>query len=236
VADVGGPYNTLLGATNFDGSASFDPDSSGPLTYDWDFGDGSTHGSGISPSHTYAVESFTMTYTVTLIDNDGTENSAPVSTTVTVPSIGLPIPGQIEAEDYNTGGEGMAYHDTTAGNAGGVYRSDDGDIEVTSDSGGGYNVGWVNSGEWLSYDVTMQSSGNYDLELRVARRLSGNSNLHVEIDGIDISVLITVPKTGGWQSFITVNVPGVVLTEGPHVLTVYFDDGSINLNWLRFTQ
>jgi hypothetical protein len=82
----------------------------------------------------------------------------------------------------------------------------------------------------------VQSSGSYDLELRVARRLSGNSNLHVEIDGIDISGLITVPKTGGWQSFITVNVPGVVLTEGPHVLTVYFDDGSINLNWLRFTQ
>ena len=42
----------------------------------------------------------------------------------------LAIPGTIQAEDYNLGGEGVAYHDTTAGNEGGAYRHDDVDIET----------------------------------------------------------------------------------------------------------
>jgi hypothetical protein len=43
----------------------------------------------------------------------------------------LPIPGRIEAEDYKSGGEGVAYHDTTSGNSGGAYRSNDVDIQPT---------------------------------------------------------------------------------------------------------
>ena len=42
----------------------------------------------------------------------------------------LVVPGTIEAEDYDNGGEGVAYHDTVAGNQGGAYRSDDVDIEA----------------------------------------------------------------------------------------------------------
>ena len=42
----------------------------------------------------------------------------------------LSVPGRIEAEDYDLGGEGVAYHDTTPGNAGGAYRADDVDIET----------------------------------------------------------------------------------------------------------
>ncbi len=58
------------------------------------------------------------------------------------------LPGRIEAEDYDAGGEGVAYHDTTPGNEGGVYRLDDVDIEPLTGSKG-YNVGWIRPGEWL---------------------------------------------------------------------------------------
>ena len=40
-------------------------------------------------------------------------------------------------------------HYTTAGNAGGAYRTKHVDIEVTADAGGGYNVGWMAAGEWF---------------------------------------------------------------------------------------
>jgi serine protease len=59
----------------FNGSASYDPDGDS-LTYQWDFGDGST-GSGIKPTHTYAAGG---DYTVSLVVNDGKVDS-PVSTT-----------------------------------------------------------------------------------------------------------------------------------------------------------
>lgn len=52
---------------SFDGTGSFDPDGD-PLSYDWDFGDGSAHGSGATTSHTYTTSGV---YTVTLTVSDG---------------------------------------------------------------------------------------------------------------------------------------------------------------------
>src|SRR4051812_33251219 len=63
----------------------------------------------------------------------------------------ISLPGIVEAENFDRGGEGVAYHDTTAGNALGEYRSTRVDIGTTGDVGGGYSVGWTDKGEWLGY-------------------------------------------------------------------------------------
>jgi hypothetical protein len=63
------------------------------------------------------------------------------------------IPGTIQAENYDLGGQNVAYYDTTAGNSGGAYRTDDVDIEATTDTGGGYDIGYTAPGEWLAYTV-----------------------------------------------------------------------------------
>src|SRR5206468_9880928 len=49
----------------------------------------------------------------------------------------------VQFEAYDGGGEGVGYHDTTSGNSGGVYRSNNVDIQATTDAGGGYNIAWV---------------------------------------------------------------------------------------------
>ncbi len=56
------------------------------------------------------------------------------------------LPGTVEAERFDEGGSGVAYVDTTAGNGGGQYRSTDVDIDSTTDTGGGYNVGRTRPG------------------------------------------------------------------------------------------
>src|SRR5258708_5262982 len=61
----------------------------------------------------------------------------------------LQLPGLWQAEAFDNGGEGVAYHDTTAVNEGGAFRNTGVDIEPTLDVGGGYNVGWTHAGEWL---------------------------------------------------------------------------------------
>ena len=92
VASAGGPYSgTRLAAIALNGSASSDPDGDA-LSYAWSFGDGGT-GVGIAPTHHYAtVGDFTVTLTV----NDGTVDSAPVSTLVQIlnlpPTVALTAP------------------------------------------------------------------------------------------------------------------------------------------------
>ena len=92
------------------------------------------------------------------------------------------LPGRIEAEDYDTGGEGVAYHDTTPGNEGGVYRLDDVDIEPLIGSKG-YNVGWIRPGEWLEYRVKVSAGGAYTLRVRGASRW-GAPSLSLLVDGV----------------------------------------------------
>jgi probable HAF family extracellular repeat protein len=148
------------------------------------------------------------------------------------------IPGVIQAEDFDEGGEGVSYHDATTNNEGGSgsYRATDVDIEPTADSGGGYNVGWINAGEWLEYTVNVVSAGTYTLEARVASP-SGGGTLHVEMDGVNKTGAMTVPLTGSWQSWASISRT-VALPAGTHVLRVSFDtavSGAIcNLNLLRF--
>ena len=60
------------------------------------------------------------------------------------------------------------FHDNDAANQGGQYRTTAVDIEATTDSGGGYNVGWFDAGEWLEYTVNVPSAGDYTLTARVA--------------------------------------------------------------------
>lgn len=80
IADAGGPYQSFTNVEiSFNGSGSSDPDNDS-LIYAWDFGDG-TQGSGIFPQHTYSQA---KAYTVTLIVNDGKENSQPSTTQIVV--------------------------------------------------------------------------------------------------------------------------------------------------------
>ena len=79
----GGPY-TAEHTVPFDGSASRDIDQDIPLTYAWDFGDGTT-GAGVSPNKSYAANG---TYTATLVVTDALgKPSAPATTTVTIANV-----------------------------------------------------------------------------------------------------------------------------------------------------
>jgi uncharacterized repeat protein (TIGR01451 family) len=136
-----------------------------------------------------------------------------------------PIPGTISSEKFDNGGEGVAYHDTTAGNAGGQFRNTDVDIEVAGE--GGYDVGWTDEGEWLNYTVNVGSAGNYTVQLRVAS-LDG-ATMHVGFNGPSAGQWksVSIPPTGDWQNWTTVSVP-VTLGAGVQQMTVFFDTGAVN--------
>lgn len=145
------------------------------------------------------------------------------------------LPGTIQAEDFDTGGPGVAYQDTDAANNGGQYRpTEQVDIEATTDTGGGYNVGWISAGEWLEYTVNVAQTGTYTVEFRVASQMSGGA-LHLEKDGANLTGAVTAPQTGGWQAWTTISAANVSLSSGVQVLRLVFDGGPFNINWIRFT-
>jgi hypothetical protein len=149
------------------------------------------------------------------------------------------VPGQIQAEFFDNGGEGVAYHDVEAANLGGSLRNDVGvDIEPTSDGGAGYAIGHIRPGEWLEYTVNVTATGSYDLNVRFA---SGNGGgvAHLDVDGSNVSGSINFPGTGGWQNWTTITKTNLPLTQGQHVLRLAFDStagGDIgNLNWMQLS-
>ena len=143
------------------------------------------------------------------------------------------IPGVIQAEDFDNGGEGLAYHDCDGANQGGAYRASEGvDLEACSE--GGFDVGWMCSGEWLEYSVEVAQTGTYRLQARVASQSTGGG-FRVEFDGAGIAGAIVVPVTGGWQSWVTVTTLAD-LTAGPHVMRFVNTAGSseYNVNWFSW--
>lgn len=143
------------------------------------------------------------------------------------------IPGQIEAEDFDAGYPDEAYHDSDYGNNGNAYRTDDVDIEPCNE--GGYNIGWLRAGEWIEYTASIAHAGEYTLETRVASQSTGGS-FRFDLDGQDVTGPITVPPTGGWQSWQTVSATAT-LPAGVHTLRFVNLDasGEFNTNWFRFT-
>ena len=72
------------------------------------------------------------------------------------------IPGRLEAENFDAGGENAAYHDDSPGNIGGAYRPGE-NVDLQACSEGGYNVGWINHDEWLKFSVHVNTTGTYKL-------------------------------------------------------------------------
>jgi len=142
-----------------------------------------------------------------------------------------PLPGTVEAEDYDIGGPGIAYNDSDIGNNGGAYRTEDVDIEGTTDAGFGFNVGWTVPGEWLEYTVDVVEGGVYDVEVRVASA-AGGGTLHVELDGVDITGPLSFPSTGGWQIWTTIRAEDVEVNPGLQNLRLAIDAGEFNVNWI----
>jgi hypothetical protein len=135
------------------------------------------------------------------------------------------MPGTVEAENFDYGAEGVAYHDTGSTNAGGAYRQTGVDIEYASE--GGFDVGWTAAGEWLNYSVNVSSSGSYTVQVRVASAIGGT--IHIGFNGSNVWKSLAVPVTGGWQVWSTLSFPAT-LAAGPQILTVFFDTGAVNLN------
>lgn len=108
------------------------------------------------------------------------------------------------------------------------------DVENCSDNGGGQNVGWIDAGDWMVWDINPANSGTFNVEYRVASANGGGTIQLEKAGGNPVYGSIAVPSTGGWQTWTTISHQ-VNLTAGAQQIAIYVPAGGFNINRINFT-
>jgi hypothetical protein len=159
---------------------------------------------------------------------------APPQRPFTGSAIQVPLGGvTFEAEDYDCGGENVAYHDTTAGNQlGSLYRPDE-STDIWDMPGGGQVVRNFDTGEWMEYTINVLNAGSYRLGIMAGHNATPGL-YRIDVDGVDATGNVTVPGTGSWDVYQWVDSPNTVnLTAGTHVLRLFSVQQSYRVEKVR---
>jgi hypothetical protein len=137
---------------------------------------------------------------------------------------------RFEAEDFDHGGEGVAFHRADIEAANNIYRSSNVMIRPAQDipggyllgAGGGFCVTGLKAGDWLEYTLDLQKEGFYDIGVRTASRGMGGS-IHIEFDGEDRTGSIVLPDTKGDLDWTTVHAGKVYLEKGIKIMKLFVE-------------
>ncbi|MEI9945790.1 MAG: carbohydrate-binding protein [Chitinophagaceae bacterium] len=195
-----------------------------------------------------AAGTYVFRLTVTQNDNQTATSDVTITVNAVNPSGSTPysgtrksIPGKLEAEEYDLGGQNIAYNDGTPANLGGAFRTAEGvDVRTCPDAGGGYAIGWTTDGEWMKYSVNVTTSGVYDFAVRAGTPNSGKS-VQLQVDDVTVGTL-TIVNTGGFNNWQTSTLSNISLTAGDHTFRFLLNTGNVSnpdfgfdINWFSFT-
>jgi dienelactone hydrolase len=143
----------------------------------------------------------------------GSTGAAPLPTNPTPVATFKSIPARVEAEEYVA--------------MSGVQK------ETTADAGGGQNVGWIDNGDWMDYNVSTSAASSFTVSFRVATQMSG-AQLQIRNAGGAALATVAIPNTGGWQTWQTVTAT-IQLPSGNQTLRVVSTASAAwNINWIDF--
>jgi hypothetical protein len=141
------------------------------------------------------------------------------------------VPGMVQAENYDMGGQYVAYYDTTPGNVCYYksYRFQDVDVENNPVNPSTINVGWIATNEWLEYTINVRDSDTYRIYVSAACPSGGK--VKVAFDGSTYGMTKSMSATGGSnQSYLLYQVGQKYLTAGQHIMKVTMLKDLWNLN------
>ncbi len=143
---------------------------------------------------------------------------------------------RLEAEDFDWGGQGVAYSDEDPENWGGHYRPEEGvDIIDCNDQDPGYAVTDMADGEWLEYTLYVPEPGFYNLSLRVACP-NDQSAVRVICYDLDKTGEWTIPYTGSGRTLTWTTITKKVFLEfGRQRLHLEILTGGFYLNWIELS-
>ena len=136
------------------------------------------------------------------------------------------IPGIVEAENFDKGGEGLSFHDSDSNDeAKSGYRSDNEGVDIKKTSNGGYVLGWTSQNEWYEYTVDVTQAGKYTCHAVVSSGISGTGfNVGIVENGKVTNLWkMDVSKTGDntWDNYEAIsNTTPKELKEGKTIIRI----------------
>lgn len=151
---------------------------------------------------------------------------------------GTDLPGTLQIENFDKGGEGVSFHDSDSNDEGKAnYRSDNEGVDIVTGNGG-YAIGYTASGEWLEYTVNIKKTGSYGYKATVS---SGNSNSGFRIglmkNGSEtVLANVSVPNSGSWDTYQTTTTEIISgrLYEGLQTIRVTITGAYCNIDKIEF--
>ena len=133
--------------------------------------------------------------------------------------VGLSGVTVVQAEDFDRGGDGVAY-DVASNATSSVYRLGEDVVLGTVDAaaGGGFKASFEDAGDYLEYTLDVAEAGDYRLEARLASDGAGGT-FKITFNGSNLTGTLGVPDTGGWQDYGLVT-SDVTLSAGSQVMRV----------------
>ncbi len=149
----------------------------------------------------------------------------------------IQIPGAFEAENYDIGGEGISYHDTSEGNTYNNYRTDGVDIGSIATTGG-FCIGGTEGGEWIEYSVNVAETGYYDIDFLYSSGSPTLATIGASFEDIGQSLFngFTLAKTTNWSTYVTLTKPAVLMPAGNHVLRITVEQRALNFDRIEFRR
>lgn len=164
----------------------------------------------VGPGNTYTYRMFTTRADGTVLHGYPTRVRVLATTQAPYTGTALPIPGTLEVEEYDLGGEGLAYHDSDLVNIPNSFRQDEG-VDIGA-HGNGYILGYVVSGEWIEYTVNVSQSGIYQVDAEVASEIN-NGAFKLSFDKNNAFTTFSTPSTGSWNAFQQITANNTIALE-----------------------
>lgn len=145
------------------------------------------------------------------------------------------IPGIIQAENFDKGGEGFTFHDSDTENQGDAdYRTDAEGIDIVKGNGGNV-LGYTAVGEWHEYSINVKEPGRYSCEATVSSGATGSGfSIGLVKDGkVTILSRVSVPQTGNsnWDTYKVVKSTfNANLEEGEQILRITITGANCNID------
>lgn len=153
----------------------------------------------------------------------------------------LSLPGTLEFEDFDEGGEGFTYHDSDMVDEGKAnYRTDSEGVDIVTGNNG-YAIGYTATDEWLEYSVDVQQAGTYSFEAYASKgnNVQGGFSISLVTDGQNEELCqVSVPQTDDNQWSTYKKLTGTFskpLPAGKQILRVTITGPYCNLDKMILT-